>query len=133
MKKIACGNSLVDILSLSLLHRQLPHQREPNHRYARRRVPLLAMTLYPPPSLRAHTGRGNLFMTKIPASRKAGGGKLVSNLSVVDKLRQFDRVNDFAVLVNAHIARRDFVDKDNFVVVIPKLEFDIPKVKTDRF
>jgi len=74
MKKIACGNSLVDILSLSLLHRQLPHQREPNHRYARRRVPLLTMTLYPPVIASPYGARQSLY-DKNPRQPKGWRGK----------------------------------------------------------
>ena len=56
---------------------------------------------------------------------------LFLNLSVVDKLCKLYGVNNLAVLINTHIARSNFIDKDNFVVVVTELKLDIPEVKTD--
>ena len=52
-------------------------------------------------------------------------------LSVVDKLCELNGINNLTVLINTHIARSNFVDKDNFVVVVAEFKLDIPEVKTD--
>ena len=54
-----------------------------------------------------------------------------ARLSVVDKLCKLNRVNNNAVLVNAHVTGSDFVDEDNLVVVVAELKLDIPEIKTD--
>ena len=82
--------------------------------------------------------RGKASSTALTKTKRANFQKFAlfhcrGKLSVVDKLGKLYGLDDLAVLINAHITRSDLVDKDNFAVVIPKLEFDIPKVKTDRF
>ena len=76
---------------------------------------------------------------RISGSRVARGIKTTGvlfikemyQLSVVNHLRQFYRRNDNAVLVNSHVTGSDFINQDNFAVVVTELELDVPKVKTD--
>ena len=68
----------------------------------------------------------------LSAEKRAGESLLlIICLSVVDKLCELNGINDFAVLVNTHVTGSDFVDKDNFVIVVAEFELDIPKVKAD--
>ena len=43
---------------------------------------------------------------------------------------QFNGFNDFAVFVNTHVTGSDFVDQDNFVVVVTKFKFDVVQIQT---
>ena len=52
-------------------------------------------------------------------------------LSVEDELGQFNGIHNLAVLVYAHIAGCNFVDEDDFAVVVTEFKLDIPEVETN--
>ena len=73
----------------------------------------------------------NDFLERQRKKKQAAACFRKIRLSVVDKFCEFNGINDFAVLVNTHVTGSDFVDEDNFVVVVAEFELDIPKIKTD--
>ena len=52
-------------------------------------------------------------------------------LSVVDKLCEFNGLNNLAVLINSHVTWSDFVDENNFIIVETELKLAITKIVAD--